>query len=795
MASFSLFNTPLDMDQLLTDVEKEASFAGRFSVMKGKMKAIKAAQKRFTSSDKTAWLQSLQLILDYAPYSSIDKTTAEALSQYISFGAIHSVQSHEAEVVSLCKNLCEVSRQFSFDEDLLRFVRKFLESAHTEVSLVIYSCLNPSSLLARDYYNQVLSRAGGLELLQQYAFPQFVPIICAGFSEPGYSKNKTLLEWLMNHASNTQWGKASELAVGLWRGRYKVLDQHSLDDEFFQYFAALSSPFAREIQFFIAAISLKMDVLTEMEQQNGTIEAVWSKEYYKIVKAFVASLKGQYPDIGKQAVVSPIRNQYPAPLYAFMLVVYAAYAAKYLQMDLENLYREVVGPWRAYVDQFGIREFPYQENPDIGKYEKILYASVATFKTKNYIAPWIVELTFLKEGENAAEQKVKTFPKELQKDAQNRLNALSGISHPDLHQAPQTENDFLCQIRHAVLSREPEKLTDLSPQLEEANVHLNEQRFCALATQYFQDESQYMDSREEAIALHAKGIPFVLFLLAQKAFGNEDFHQAIGLFYQLCLRFPGPSQWQEMWAQSLATTGQIGQAIAHLTALKPILSAGAAELLAWCLFAKAVPTEAALVNIALYSGHFLDEGQKKELTEAKDLLQHSTGSLKNLLSDMAEQLNGIVRFPQYRDYPDFAQKWWLIRKASCEKDLNRMIAYLQEIQGWTESYQSEVVKTISAQRLAQLNPDTNVAPDVLETLLSNVGTSKEAFYATQFYSDLNSGLPASEIYKRYHAIYQPEHPVFKLVILYKAWELEDHKTADVGGLLFDFDPTFCGLGL
>ncbi len=776
--AFGKIYTQNTVDQLVKAVNQHHDFFSCFRKYLAFPDKL-AKQKKFTADEKQEWLTVLNRILELGYKSSIDEITAKQLIEHVVFCCINTVDINKQPVRMTIKSLCKVIALNKLNPKLIEFTANVLEKKYAHIACLIYSTIAPSSPNSLAFFRGLWTSLEGRDTILQFAVPNFEEIVPTTFAEPAYSQNKGLLEWIRGEfPPNYTIQLATKLVLGLWQGRYVVSRPDQLDREFYDYFENQPEAFAKEVVFAIACMTLKMDKLAEFASTNGEIQIPWAGNYQTIIKAFIQSLNSQYPEIAKLTILPPKDRNFPRPIFHFMLMVYASYATRHLRdVNIEATYNQVSGPWEKWVNQLGSKEFPYQNNPDIKKFEELLHSELTTPEIKAFIAPWIVEMTYFREGYEAAISRVSRFPNDLRSSSQERLSALLGEMPKKSVDEITSVNDCLNSIRRAIVHRDTGELEWMRIEGETRQIHVNEQKMIALALKRSKGEKFKPEDIADAKRIAERGLPAGLFLVCQQIFEDGNFVEASTLLETCCNKAPGITLWREFFAQALANCGENEQALAALTPHESHLSPESLELLAWCSFTHAFPTKGELLKFALYPGTDLSEEALEHLHKADALLKARVCSLRSLVQAILQQLENPNTEIAETDFPEFASEWYTVSKALCEQDTGAFLSCLDDIQAWKTSYSKDVIKELASRHLGGLSPEDLIAEEHLLRLLKIVGKTREDFYAAQFYKDLKSPLSASEIHDKYKTIYSEDHPVFKLVAVYMAAENAEYARA------------------
>ncbi|KAA3657219.1 MAG: hypothetical protein DWQ10_13785, partial [Calditrichaeota bacterium] len=758
--------------EILLEVKNRDNFFNAFRCYLTFVERL-ASKKSFASEDLDDWIASLNHLLILAREISIDKNMAGQLTDNIIFCALHSVEKRRHEVFQLIKRLCDVIRFNDYVKAIVQYTHKRVENGNKSIACILYSEIGPGDPVAIAFFKKLWHEEYGQQIIIEYAVPNFKRIIPTAFGVHGYSQYKSLLEWIRDSISDPELRKATQLILGLWQGKYAIVDLQNLD-AYYDYFNAINSSFSREMIFPIACMTTRLEKLHELIENYEDLSLAWAAEYKKLVMAFLSSMNSVYPEIGRQSIVRPSSQNFPRPLYAFLVLAFSAYAAKYIRnLDIDELYSEVTGPWKSWVSQFSAKEFPYQIQPDIAKYAQLLVSELTSTQIKEYIAPWIIEIVFHKEGLVAAQKRVQELPSYLHETAQKRLAALQGKMLPEFS-SPGPENDILNGIRCAIVQKNLTQLEQLKIDSLKVQIHPNELKLIDISIKCLNNDPLNSQDLNEAKNIAERGLPVAVVLVAKNTFRQQNFSDANTLLQSACSLTVDNKDLKELWAQSLASTSQPDKAADLLSPHVDELSDNAIQLYAWCLFAKSFPTETDLINFALNSKSMLADQTVDDLLTANDLLNNDANGLKGFLEEFKNQIENPYAPPLSNNLPTFAEKWHQVRVILAENDISAVLKALDELKKWATDYAEELAKQIASRFLGKLSPEDDIHQEELQALLDVVGKNKEEFYADQFYKDIELGVAIDMIYKKYQQSFPTTHPVFRLVIIYNLLKQEKY---------------------
>lgn len=763
--------------ELYNAVSRYRDFMSSFSAYLEYRDSLKS--RKFSDASEIAeWLAAMNYVLELARKSRFDAKTAKSLIENVVLCASRTLELDREGMLKAVGNLCKAIKKNNYVNNLLEFCEKVLTPRKGipihAVACAIFSNAAPEDSRAIRFFQKLWGSPNGHQLIELYAMANLEAKVPIAFSEPGYTKYKNMLDWIRRDFPESPISLAAELIMGLWQGRYSVTQTDSLDNQFYQYFLNQYGDFSREMVFAISCLSLKVEKLQELTlgDQFEQLQISWAGKYKGVIQAFIQSLDGAYPELQTTGILPPKQRDYSRPLYSFMIMAYTSYAARHVRnANLDELYSKVSGPWQRWVSQFGSKEFPYRQTPDVAKYQELIYSEITSPEIKNFIAPWIVEITYYQSGAHEAESLISTFPHSLKAACEKRLSALQGrlYSAPVDETAAKNDNDYISEIRQAIMAEETDSLFQLLNEEGIQRLHPGEQTLCRIAVKCLRGEALTPAEISDVRRLGEKGLPLGLYLYGRTLFNDQNFIEAAELFELACQRAPSQIQWREFWAQSIASSGNYLQAVNVLSTNTGEFSDETKELYGWCLFVSVFPTNLDLLNYGLTSGSGLNDQQIDQIRTANEWLP-IVSPLKSLVLDILEQLDNPATKPSAEHYPEFANEWLIVRKALTAANIEALFTCFSEIRSKGEKYAKPLIQQLAGQYLATIPPGAEVDQSALQQLLDIIGKTREDFYAEQFYKDLKAEISAGELYDKYVSIYPAEHPVFKLITLYRGFE-------------------------
>ncbi len=425
---------------------------------------------------------------------------------------------------------------------------------------------------------------------------------------------------------------------------------------------------------------------------------------------------------------------------------------------------------------FGHKEVPYQINPDLASYRKMLFSEAVSTTVKEEIAPWVIEYSYFREGVDPALNMLNTFAVNFREAAQKRLDALLGRHKPICSPGGETLNDLICLIRYAVVRKDTSLLEEAQtfPLFKDLNEF--EQQFCLLAhrllSAQFPESQDYAATRK--IGIH--GLPLVYHLAANKALANNDANEAISLLELGCAKGPAIVGWKELLAQAYVSVGRKNEARGLLEQANHVLSVDASELFGWILFTDVFPTVESLVEIALYPESMRSGNRAQQLEKSLNCLRKDN-SLIGLVQAIQASVGQPEMPPASAHYPEFARVWHALRCALTTPDPEIFWRQMDRIKEWNTPSQEAIIKKAAEKFLSTFDAGNPRNRPDLERLLHYQEIKLEDFFEARLIEDITKGTPVKVLKDRYQDLYTTSHFWYALVALYAHLEDRDFTAA------------------
>ena len=754
-----------------------AGFAAFYSAYMQCEEAL-ASQKTYSENELEKWCRVLDTLLTLSLQVHVSVDVGSKLCQHVLACGRRYIAFDYESTRDLIHKLCEICRANRLDNEILSFAGTAPpDRCPPAIACMIFGQLGPGSPAAVRFYKKLWKTTDGQQIVMENAASGIERMFPTAFAEPGYSQNEELLSWVASEFIQTHpWRRIAEFMLALWRGALRVQRPDDLDG-YYNEFRRMRTPLGNVVAFAIACVCAKIEGLNGQDANRQQL-IPWAGIYEPVIKGFLDSLNSSYPDLGRLSVNQPQQYNYPSALYQFVMVAFAFYASKkFKNFNSRKAFKEITGPWRVWSDQFSHKEIPYQINPDMEHYKKLLLSEVISSQVKEDVAPWVIEFTYYKEGDERARAMMNELPVHCRKMAQKRLDALTGVQAPEYENAADlTVNDLLCMIRYGVVKRDPFPLRAVRDNQRFVELNEYERIFCEQALNVMDERFSAAGELASLGKIGEHGLPLACYLAGYAAFENHSINEAVSYLADGCAKAPSMRKWKELLAQVYVCAGRNDDALGLLDSMKQSFTKDASELYGWILFSEMFPTVESLVAPALDPKRLHRNNSYQQL--------RMIGGYCQIGSPIHRMIEGLLNAADHPDapptddeYPDFAVLWKRLRCAITAQDPDNFWHQINSISSMNIPSGQGIVRNAASRFLLSYTKNRELGRDELTKMLDLIGIGMEEYFEAKLRDAIEKNTPASVVKAEFSEYYTESHTVFGLVILYAAIEAREYETA------------------